>query len=181
LTQTWERVARRVHGSPPPVVITVPEYAGLVTRAIAGAVDAALVNAIAAIVAAATALVISVFPVSHQIHTVLVAIGGVAFFIWVVAYFTTFWSTTGQTPGNRLMEIRVTRDDGGPLKPRWALLRVIGVGLAVIPLFAGFLPILFTERRRGLQDWLADTVVVRVPRDPQPSMRAVPRPELLEQ
>jgi len=38
--------------------------------------------------------------------------------------------------------------------------RLVGVVLATIPLFAGFLPILFTDRRRGLADWLADTVVV---------------------
>jgi uncharacterized RDD family membrane protein YckC len=35
--------------------------------------------------------------------------------------------------------------------------------LAVIPLFAGLLPILVDPRRRGLQDMLAGTVVVAVP------------------
>ena len=179
-TQSWESVARRVHGSPPPVVVTVPQYVGLVTRAIAGAIDAALVSAIAAIVAAATALVISVFPVSHDLHAVLVAIGGVLWFVWVVAYFTTFWSTTGQTPGNRVMQIRVAHPDGTHIKPRWALVRVIGVGLSIIPLFAGYLPVLFNDRRRAFDDWLANTVVVLVPREPD-SVRAVPLPELLEQ
>jgi uncharacterized RDD family membrane protein YckC len=32
--------------------------------------------------------------------------------------------------------------------------------LAAIPLFAGYLPILFSDRRRGFHDWLARTVVV---------------------
>ena len=32
--------------------------------------------------------------------------------------------------------------------------------LAAIPLFAGYVPILFSDRRRGFQDWLARTVVV---------------------
>jgi uncharacterized RDD family membrane protein YckC len=39
--------------------------------------------------------------------------------------------------------------------------RVAGLVLAALPLFAGFIPILLNERRRGFADWLADTVVVR--------------------
>lgn len=153
-------VAWRVHGTPP--AETKPQYIGLVTRAIAIVIDTAIVSAVAAVVAAAFALVISVFPVSHTLKSVLVAIGGVAFFIWLIAYFVTFWSTTGQTPGNRVMQIRVTRAEGGSIKPRWALVRVGGLLLATFPLFAGFVPILFNERRRGLADWMANTVVIRV-------------------
>ena len=41
-----------------------------------------------------------------------------------------------------------------------SLVRFVGLVLAIVPLFAGFLPILFTERRRGLPDLLAGTVVV---------------------
>ncbi len=32
--------------------------------------------------------------------------------------------------------------------------------LSIIPLFAGFIPMLMTERRRGLADFMAGTVVV---------------------
>ena len=51
----------------------------------------------------------------------------------------------------------------GPLKPRRAILRLIGLTLAAIPLCAGFLPILLNDRRRGFQDWLGRTVVVYEP------------------
>ena len=44
-----------------------------------------------------------------------------------------------------------------------ALIRLGGLVLAIIPLFAGFLPVLFDERRRALQDLLARTVVIHVP------------------
>jgi uncharacterized RDD family membrane protein YckC len=37
--------------------------------------------------------------------------------------------------------------------------------LAVLPLFAGLLPILVDARRRGLHDMLAGTVVVAAPDD----------------
>ncbi len=37
---------------------------------------------------------------------------------------------------------------------------MIGLVLSIVPLFAGFLPVLFDRRRRGLADMLAGTVVV---------------------
>jgi uncharacterized RDD family membrane protein YckC len=41
------------------------------------------------------------------------------------------------------------------------VVRCIGLLLAALPLFAGYLLILFDRRRRGFQDRLARTVVVR--------------------
>jgi uncharacterized RDD family membrane protein YckC len=53
---------------------------------------------------------------------------------------------------------------GAPrLKPRRAVVRVAGLVLATIPLFAGFLIMLWDSRRRCLQDRLARTVVVHAP------------------
>jgi uncharacterized RDD family membrane protein YckC len=140
-------------------------YIGLVTRAIAFALDAALINAVAIVVAAIVALTLSVLSKPDELRSVLIAIGSVAWLLWTVGYFVTFWATTGQTPGNRVMRIRVTAANGGPLLPRRALIRFVGVMLAAIPLFAGFLLILFDDRRRGLQDLLARSVVVEVPRE----------------
>jgi uncharacterized RDD family membrane protein YckC len=40
------------------------------------------------------------------------------------------------------------------------LVRLVGLVLAIGPMFAGFVPVLFTERRRGLPDFLAGTVVL---------------------
>jgi uncharacterized RDD family membrane protein YckC len=36
----------------------------------------------------------------------------------------------------------------------------VGTAIAIIPFFAGYLPVLFDDRRRGLPDFLAGTVVV---------------------
>jgi uncharacterized RDD family membrane protein YckC len=80
----------------------------------------------------------------------------------------TFGSTTGQTHGNRVMHIRVVRaKDGAALRPWRALLRLIGLMLAVLPLFLGLLPILLTDRRRGLQDVIGGSVVIGVPEVPK--------------
>jgi uncharacterized RDD family membrane protein YckC len=38
--------------------------------------------------------------------------------------------------------------------------RTLGLALAIIPCFLGFLPALFDSRRRALPDYLAGTVVV---------------------
>ena len=107
-------------------------------------------------------LALSILSISHDLQVVLLACAGAAFVVWTVAYFAVFWSTTGQTPGNRLMHIRVCGDDGGVITPRRALLRFGALVLAALPLFAGFLPVLVDDRRRGLHDMLAGTVVVSV-------------------
>ena len=41
-----------------------------------------------------------------------------------------------------------------------SVVRVIGLGLAIVPLFLGFVPVLIDARRRGLHDFLAGTVVL---------------------
>jgi uncharacterized RDD family membrane protein YckC len=74
-------------------------------------------------------------------------------------YFVSFWTATGQTPGMRIMRVRVVRADGGQLSVWRSLVRLVGLMLAIIPLFAGFLPVLFDRRRRALPDYLAGTVV----------------------
>jgi uncharacterized RDD family membrane protein YckC len=143
------------------------EYAGFVTRTIAFATDAAIINLVAVVVAAVAVLVLSLFPISHGTRNAFVIVGGVAFVVWTVAYFTVFWTTTGETPGNRVMRLRVTRADGSALRPRHALVRLIGM-LVSFPLLWGYLPILVNERRRGVYDMLAGTVVVTVTPAPPP-------------
>jgi uncharacterized RDD family membrane protein YckC len=61
------------------------------------------------------------------------------------------------------MQIQVLTDHGGRVKPGWAVVRCIGVVLAALPLFAGFIPVLYDSRRRGFQDQLARTVVIDAP------------------
>jgi uncharacterized RDD family membrane protein YckC len=52
--------------------------------------------------------------------------------------------------------------------PSATLLRFAGLILAALPLFAGFLTILVDDRRRGVHDMLAGTVVVPAPPEPSP-------------
>ncbi len=163
-----QSIARRVHGQQAAEASAVISYAGFVIRTIAFALDALLIDVAAVGVAAVVALVFSVFPVSSGVHDAAVAAGGVLFVIWTIAYFTIFWTTTGQTPGNRAMRIRVMRADGSRMRPRHALVRLVGMVIGLI-LLLGYLPIVVTDRRRGLHDAMAGTVVVEAQAGSEPA------------
>lgn len=138
-------------------------YVGLVTRGVAFLLDAIIVNLVSVVVAASAALIISFFHTPHQAETILKLIGAGLDVLWSVVYFVAFWSATGQTPGNRVMQIRVVTTGGERVKPRRGIVRVVGLILAALPLFAGYLLIVFDRRRRGLQDRLAGTLVIEAP------------------
>src|SRR3984957_16049463 len=117
------------------------EYSGAGTRLIAITLDAVIINAVAVVVAGAVLLVFSVFTVTGRNHPVAIVLGGAAYLVWAISYFGVFWTTTGQAPGNRVMQIRVTKADGGRLRPRHALVRLVGMVIS-LPLFWGYVPIL---------------------------------------
>jgi uncharacterized RDD family membrane protein YckC len=146
-------------------------YAGLVTRAVAYSLDLVLVNLVALLVGVAVALVASVLHrLPHGLETALGVALACAYVVWVVGYFAAFWTTTGQTPGDRVMRIRVIDARGAHrIGPARAVARFIGVVLATIPLLAGFLIMLWDDRRRCLQDRIAGTVVIHA----LPSARVV--------
>jgi uncharacterized RDD family membrane protein YckC len=133
-------------------------YAGLVSRGTAFAVDLLVVGTIfvvgSALVGLASAAVGGFEP-----EWVAVAIAGASGLLLLVAYFAGFWSITGQTPGMRLLRIRVSGPDGRPPGFARALVRLAGAWLAIVPLCLGLLPILVDDRRRALQDYIAGTVV----------------------
>jgi uncharacterized RDD family membrane protein YckC len=59
-----------------------------------------------------------------------------------------------------LMRVRVrTAGDGRTPGVGRSVVRVIGLVVSIVPMFAGFLPVLFDRRRRALPDYLAGTVV----------------------
>jgi uncharacterized RDD family membrane protein YckC len=142
-------------------VATDVAYAGLATRTLAFAVDAAIINVVVWSVGAIVALGLSLLKIPADVRTAMAAIGAVIAILWTLAYFVFFWSATGQTPGNRLMRIRVLDSRTGTvMRPRRAALRLPAILLSALPLCAGFLLILIDSRRRALHDSLARTVVV---------------------
>jgi uncharacterized RDD family membrane protein YckC len=137
-------------------------YAGIATRAVALALDVAIAQVIVFAGGAVIALVGSLvggLKIDTTFERILAAVA------WAAvsgSYFVLFWSTAGQTPGMRLMGLRLIGADGRQLGLLRSIVRLIGLVLAIIPLFAGFIPVLVDNRRRALQDMLAHTVVLYV-------------------
>jgi uncharacterized RDD family membrane protein YckC len=134
-------------------------YAGIATRAVALVLDLVIVHVLVLVGAALLGLVASLVG-DFRPEWLAAALLGAGWGLSVTVYFVLFWSVTGQTPGMRAMQVRVVREDGRPPSIWRALVRLIGLLLAIVPFCAGFLPILFDARRRGLPDYLARTVVV---------------------
>jgi uncharacterized RDD family membrane protein YckC len=134
---------------------------GLFTRLLALAVDAGIVAAGFAIVSTLVSGVVSLFV---TVDTVSPLFAG-ALSIWALAvcgiYLVGFWAFEGQTPGMRFLGIHVEHDGDPDIGLRRAFRRLWGTGLAILPLGLGFVPVLFDPGRRGLQDRIAGTEVVR--------------------
>ena len=145
-----------------PGVVTGPgvPYAGIATRAIALAADMAIVQAIVFAGGAVLALIASLAGGIDLDDTVIRILAAAAWAGAVCAYFVTFWATAGQTPAMRMMDLRVCTAAGEPPGVGRSIVRMVGLALAIIPLFAGFLPVLVDDRRRGIHDMLAGTVVL---------------------
>lgn len=134
-------------------------YAGVGTRALALGADALLANVLFVTLVALVDLIASLFG-GLKPHWVAGTVAGAGWFVAVSAYFVFFWSSLGQTPGMRLLAVRVRARDGQSPGVVRSLVRFVGLVLAIVPLFAGILPALFDDRRRALQDFLARTTVV---------------------
>jgi len=79
-------------------------------------------------------------------------------------YFPFFWARGGQTPGMRPFALRVVRDsDGGSIGWGTALLRLVGLIIAGAVFYLGYIWIFIDKRRRGWQDLIAGTIVVKQP------------------
>jgi uncharacterized RDD family membrane protein YckC len=133
-------------------------FAGIVTRALALAVDGAATLGLHLLLVAVVALVASLVGGLRPewLVGVLLALG------WILiagGYFVLFWSTTGQTPGMRLFRLRVHNAEGTVPSVGRSIVRMVGLVLAIAVFFVGFVPVLFDEHRRGLPDFLAGTVV----------------------
>jgi uncharacterized RDD family membrane protein YckC len=136
-----------------------PPFAGVATRGAALALDSLFALVIFATGSAVVALIASLVG-GIRPHWLAGSLLGAAWIIVATGYFVVFWSAARQTPGMRLLRLRVLRDGGGGVSAGRAIVRAIGLALAIIPLFAGFVPALFDPRRRALPDYLAGTVVV---------------------
>ena len=135
-------------------------FAGLATRAVVLIVDALAIAVIFAVLAGLVALVsylVGGFRPTWLVETLL----GVGWALVAGTYLVLFWSGAGRTPGMQVMHVRVQDRRGEPPSLARAILRAAVTWLSIVPLFLGYITVLFDDRRRGLPDLVARTEVVR--------------------
>ena len=164
--ETLDKLVTRLRGrrAPPPG----PPRVGLVTRAVAAAVDGGILNlAFLAASALSGVTAAGVLGDAESPTGSAIALGAA---LWIGAgglYLATFWALAGQTPGMRFLSIRLEAPGGHKIGLRRALRRLLGTALS-IPLALGFLLIPFDPRRRSLADRLAGTEVLEDDRPEAP-------------
>jgi uncharacterized RDD family membrane protein YckC len=169
-----ETFVRRTFRGAPRAVSPDASYSGLTSRGAAFAVDVAITQLTALVVGSLVGFLGSLAGLSLD-GWLVATLSGAGWTLFVAGYFVFFWTSVGQTPGMRVLGVRVVDPHGGPPGAGRSLVRLVGTALAIAPLFAGFLPVLFDARRRALQDYLAATLVVNdderraeAPREPAP-------------
>lgn len=107
-----------------------------------------------------------------------IAISVLATFLIFASYFILFeWLWNGQTPGKRLLKLRVIREDGRPIT-LWEsvarnLLRIFdAVPGFVVPIYSiGLITIFLSNRDQRVGDLFAGTVVIRERTDDAPTFK----------
>jgi uncharacterized RDD family membrane protein YckC len=146
-----------------PAAVGAAASAGVVRRIGAGLIDTVSLGGIHATVIYLTLRLCGLQPNEWRILPIL----PLAAFLLLLCggYFVLFTAAGGQTIGKMAARIRVVNaPDGGEGHPRvsfrTAMIRTGATLLSVLPLGAGFLPVLFSPDRRALHDRLAETRVV---------------------
>ena len=141
------------------------QYAGFFTRLVAYTIDRLIVAGIIALIGAGTNLALNALNLREWLTThpaaaliVILFILGLVVFVRLF-YNMGFWMLAGQTPGKRVMGVRVVRTDGQRLKWGNAIRREVGYWISAI-LFLGYLWVLVDNRRQGWHDKLGGTLVV---------------------
>jgi uncharacterized RDD family membrane protein YckC len=80
-----------------------------------------------------------------------------------IMYYIGFWAWKGATLGKMIAGVKIVATDGSSIGVRRAILRFIGYIVSAIILGLGFLMIAWDEKKQGLHDKIANTLVIRVP------------------
>ena len=158
LDDALEGVVRRLLRRPQRVAET--NRVGLVTRALAFALDAALLNA----AFLGGVAVLSALFGADGFSTTGAALSAGAWVLFGSAYLLIFWSLAGQTPGMRVLSIRIVSHASRRLGLATAWRRLVWSVLGGLALGLGLIGIVTRDERRSWADRAADTDVVTVER-----------------
>jgi resuscitation-promoting factor RpfA len=153
----------------------VVHVVGFWKRAIAACVDLAIVIPTALLVTFLASKISGVRLPSEKLHLLdidlwidlvlatdpAIVMGIVLFLAVGITYLFVFHLLQGRTLGMRLMKMRIIDVYGDRPSPARCAARCAGYLASVATLFLGFLWMGFDSEKRGLQDWLAGTYVIR--------------------
>lgn len=147
------------------------DYAGVWLRSVAMIIDGAILGVLSWLFNGAWSIPFGIGWMGGQasedlsygeVGAVYWIVGLLVPFLMIMAYFIGFWGWRGQTVGMMIMRLRVVRFAGEKVTWGTAVMRFLGMIIAVIPLFIGLLWIPIDARRQGLHDKIAETFVVRI-------------------
>ena len=142
------------------------QYAGFWLRFVANFID----NILMVLIALAPAALMG-FPmllgVEYQWTTDVIqeavnAIIGICYGLALIIYFPAFESSTWQaTPGKKLLNLKVTDLNGERIGFGKASVRLWSKLISALILYIGFLMVAFTQKKQGLHDKFAGTLVIK--------------------
>ncbi len=134
----------------PPVAAPAAEKIGFPTRTFAFVVDTILLTGV------------------NGVLTVVLFEGDLARgqglgMILGLSYYVYFWSSAGggQTLGMKALGIKVCRTDGAALSVSGAIIRYVGLLIAILAFLVGVIWIAFDANKQGWHDKIAGTYVVK--------------------
>lgn len=152
----------------PEAVVLELETAGFASRLLAGAIDLAAIVGIFFVT-----LILLAFLLADATQSTVNTVLAITVFALLFGYPVVFLVLMrGRTPGKAALRLRAVTIDGAPIGAREAILRSMGlvVDLLLPPGgITGMLFILFTPRHQRVGDLIANTIVIRDPRQYVPA------------
>jgi uncharacterized RDD family membrane protein YckC len=141
-------------------------FSGNPARLIAWILDGFILSIIATILWVIVGLVIGLIATagSDTATSLSLFVGILVVSLFTLFYYPFWWSRSGQSPGKKIMHIKVVRADNGQLISFGrGILRLFGYWVSAVVFYIGFLWILVDNRRQGWADKIAGTYVIEVP------------------
>jgi uncharacterized RDD family membrane protein YckC len=103
------------------------------------------------------------FVINMVVQLVLGSVlGGLVAFVIGIAYVIGFWTTSGATPGKKLMKLQVVQQSDGQIPTvGTAVLRYVGYIASAVVVFLGYLWIIWDPNKEGWHDKIAKTRVIK--------------------
>ncbi len=147
-------------------------YAGFWRRLIAFVIDNLIIHISGGVIVlglAIAAIMVGFDPFQAQDVIEDVPDSGGAFYAAIamlsamqVGYFVYFHGRTGQTPGKKLLGVKVVRISGAAMTYGVAFLRWVGYIISGLFLYLGFIWIAFDRKKQGWHDKIAGTYVINI-------------------